>query len=123
VGDPSALRFLGCSKPSVLESEHPPASFGSSRIAVRAEPLVFAELKIEKILGKHQLPEHRHIPRCPPRLSLSHHANGGQNLTIEWNVRSERCDKNRKDCLSGKDHPHLVYPNNALHQARCTKDV
>jgi hypothetical protein len=102
-GDPPALRFLGySSKPSVLESEHPPASFGSSRTAVRIELLVFAELKIETILGKHQLPEHRNIPRCSPRPSLSHHANGGQNLTIEWNVRSERCDKSRKDGFSGQ---------------------
>lgn len=90
------------SKPSVLESEHPPASLGSSRIAVRVGLLVFAELKIEKLLGKHQLPEHRDFPRCPPRPSLSHHANGGQNLTIEWNVRSERCDKSRKDGFRGK---------------------
>jgi hypothetical protein len=103
------------SKPSVLESEHAPASFGSSRIAVRAEPLVFAELKIEKILGKRQLPEHRHIPRCPPRLSLSHHANGGQNLTIEWNVRSERCDKNRKDGLGGILSPRTTCYPSTLH--------
>ena len=113
------------SKPSVLESEHPPVSSGSSRTAVRIELLVFAELKIETILGKHQLPEHRNIPRCSPRPSLSHHANGGQNLTIEWNVRSERCDKSRKDGLSGKDHPHLVSPNNTLpkHAALKTYDV
>jgi hypothetical protein len=58
------------SKPSVLVSEHAPASFGSSRIAVRAELLVFAELKIEKILATTNPPEHRHIPRCPPRLVL-----------------------------------------------------
>src|SRR5262249_40509873 len=45
--------------------EHPPLSFGSSRVAARFELLVFAELKIEEIIGKHRLPEHRGVTRCP----------------------------------------------------------
>jgi len=59
-------------------SEHPPSSFGSSRIAARFELLVFDELKIAKIMG---------IPRCPPP-SLGHHTNGDQSLTIEWNLQA-----------------------------------
>jgi hypothetical protein len=35
------------SKPSVLDLNTHPSSFGSSRIAARFEPPVFAELKIE----------------------------------------------------------------------------
>jgi hypothetical protein len=53
------------SKPSVLVSEHAPASIGSSRIAVRAELLVFAELKIEKILGNRQPPGAPPYPLMP----------------------------------------------------------
>jgi hypothetical protein len=53
-------------------------------------------------------------PDALPRPSLGHHANGGQNLTIEWNVRSERCDKGSKkdgkDGFSHKDDSHLVLP-------------
>jgi hypothetical protein len=50
-------------------SEHPRSSFGSSRIAARFEPLVFAELKIEKIMRKQQTPG---APRCPDALPDRH---------------------------------------------------
>jgi hypothetical protein len=91
------------SKPSVLESGDPPASFDRCRKAGRVELLVFAELDTETILRKHQLPGAPRYSRCPPRPRLSHHANGGQNLTIEWNVRSGRCGKDSKNGFSHKD--------------------
>ena len=92
------------SKPSVLGSGDPPASFGRYRKAVRAlSRWYLLNSRLRRFLASTNSPEHRGIPRCPPRPSLSHHANGGQNLTIEWNVRSGRCDKTSKNGFGHKD--------------------
>src|SRR5215510_6751140 len=86
-------------------AELPLSSFGSSRVAARFELLVFAELKIEKTMGKHRLGEHRGVPLMPsPTIGPVITRMWDQSLTIEGNLSSRyfRFEPHRHDpiCLN-----------------------